>query len=131
MEKVGIVDPYMCEDLCKYIRGLLLTFIVPIWLITSPFITYIFFTVYAPNANNNPSISEVVTGVILVMVGISGLCVDLIIILLIVHDLYMCHIQEHLSFLNKPKKQHYPNIFIEYLKARKQKICPLLEFKDN
>lgn len=130
MEKAGIVDPHNCINLCMYIRGLLLTFIIPIWFIISPFLTYISLQFYLPNARYNPPISEVI-GITFMLVGIYGTFIDLVIIYSMVDEFYVNHIQQHLSFLNKPKKEHYPNIFIEYLKAKKQKMCPLVEFEDN
>ena len=30
----------------------------------------------------------------------------------------------------KPEKEKKPNIFIEWLKAKKAKVCPILEFED-
>lgn len=34
------------------------------------------------------------------------------------------------KFNNKPKKDKQPNILLEYIKAKKQKICPLIELED-
>lgn len=120
MKWVGITDPRDRTNLCSYIRGIFLTITIPLVLILSPIIIAIVLLLgLEPSgwifAATIVTIFEVA---ILIVIGYT-----------ILSDYYSETIK-HILFPNRIKRKE-PNIFFEWLKAKKQKICPMIEFTNE
>lgn len=127
------INPEDNNNLCAYMRGLILALatelmaivIIPIFLITSPFIfLYSFFNEYLYDNE---------TWRLLFGLSIIGTIIDIVIILNKI-KIWTNMIEPFLHMLTtkeqniEEKKDKKPNIFIEWIKAKKQKICPIIEF---
>ncbi len=108
----GITNPQYRTNLCMYIRGLLITMLLPPLVVLVPFVLFVLTMSFG--------YSIVITGI-----GVG-------VVVLIIIDLFNEKIVPHLPSLPKRKqnKLKEPKLIIEYLKAKKQKICPLIEFEE-
>ncbi len=122
MKWVGITDPRDRTNLCSYIRGILFTIIISMVLILSSIISLV-----ALILDLEPSMwyfKPII--VVAVVITIFEVAVLAVVVSSISSDYYSQNIK-HVLFPNKIKRKE-PNIFLEWLKAKKQKICPIREF---
>lgn len=126
---IDIVNIDSRKDLCSYMRGFFITTGIITFFLGAPLVLlYSYFAGligYVPEA----TIKSILIFFVMLW-GFIGSAVDGLIVLVIVSHI-MCE-----WFVNifperiESEKVKRPNIFIEYLKAKKKKICPLIEFED-
>lgn len=110
MEKIGICDPYDRTNLCSYIRGILFTVFIPIALVLAPIVLYFIY----PLLNSKyeaQTILEAIKITFFFLWGLFGSMIDGFLLIIIGVEYY-----------NKNIKPYLPK------RARKKKICPIIEF---
>jgi hypothetical protein len=112
MKWAGITDPTVRTNLCSYMRGIFLTITIPTILI------YLLLNLEQNQIFEAAIIVVIFDIAILVLLGYA-----------ILSNFYSENIK-HVLFPNRIKRKE-PNVFIEWLKAKKQKICPMIEFTND
>lgn len=135
MQKIGLVDPWHRRNLCSYMRGLMITMGMPVFLVLAPFILYM---VYDIPLKDEITIDTTIL-IVLGLWGSVGTTLDVFIVLTTIVWFCMGFIIKYTNSLFtkikhsffREKKESKPNIFIEYIKANKKKICPMIEFVEE
>lgn len=133
-EKNNMYPKYR-TNLCDYMRGLSIALLIelskkiliPIWLITSPFILIYYMLSDTPTIGLNGFSDQTLVGALII-----GIMIDTMIILDKIWPIISPYLPkwEKKEKKEKIKKEKGPNILLEYLKAKKQKICPIIEFEE-
>lgn len=129
MERIGIVTIYDRSDLCSYIRGLIISMFVPITMILAPYTAYLLFYLTNVFIIYLPPVSFLMLLGLVIWMGI-GLVFDSLLVLFISINCIDKYILSKIPKRETQYKEKKPNILIEYLKAKKKKICPLIEFEE-
>lgn len=129
MRKLDIVNIYDRNDLCSYMRGLIISMSVPITMLLAPYIAYLFYITKILDTTPTLSISSLLLMLLFVQTVV-GLLIDIGVILLISIHYIDKYILSKIPKRETQYKEKKPNILIEYLKAKKKKICPLIEFEE-
>ncbi len=128
MERLDIVTMYDKNDLCSYMRGLIISISIPITMILSPYTAYLFHITGV--LDSHPPLVSFLVLAGLFLWTIVGLIADCLLIFVIGIHYINKYIISKIPKREKQQKEKKPNILIEYLKAKKQKICPLIEFEE-
>jgi len=125
MKWVGITDPRDRTNLCSYIRGIFITLTIPTVLMLSPIISAI-----ALLLGLEPSTWYLKQ---IIIIAIIVTLFEVAILVLIGYTILSDYYSETIKPVLFPDriKQKEPSVFIEWLKAKKQKICPMIEFTNN
>lgn len=126
MNRVDFMSPWDRTNLCRYVRGLVGTLIFLAYLVSAPLLlAWGLHAWFSVEIVKNSLLDLVVTCT--VGGGAVGIFIDSIIILLWLREKgYLPEFE--LKWERTPKKE--PNLIIEWLKAKKKKICPTIQFLD-
>lgn len=130
-EKFCFLQPilYPSNNLCLYFWSVIFRFIQGIstyLVLASPIVSLI--VVFLMDSQNVPLFVGLWAFTGFIVSGIT-LVFALVFIGVIVVDYSNKLIKKHSPKTSKKEKK--PNLFIAYIKAKKQKICPIIEFKDD
>ncbi len=128
LENAGLI-PKNRKNLCSYMRGLLMALLIPPMVVVSPLVLYWSFSF--PEIDKVPVILSAIYLLITIWGFFGTIMVMGILLVVIIALVYKLGDKLYESIPLTISNIHWPknNIVIEYIKAKKQKICPIVEFE--